>query len=362
MEKMEKMKHIYDIKAGTLLLTTTEERNKLDRILTFASRENPKRHFILVNKLIGRYTPTSPRIMRETYNQLAEKIGYGPSSYVVSFAEAATGLGAGIADSLARYQEAEVYFQHTTRHKLEEDLWFTVDEEHSHAINHMFYKPQKSLFNSIVKSKRLVIVDDEITTGRTIKVLLLKILQYLPDVEEIIITSVVNLMGEKNQLNDLNVNIPIRYVTILKADISLEKAPNFNPQLPVKVNSKLTETFSENDIGRCGILMPYSGNIKYINASQSTVVIADGEHQYIPFLLAEELEKKGTEVVFQSINRSPILLCEEIINKFSVATCENDTEHYLYNFFPEKKSVFVISENKYDGLMFTNEVKYHEWK
>ena len=356
------MKHIYDIKAGTLTLTALEERKKLDRILTFASRENPKRHFILINKLLGRYTPTSPRIMRDTYNQLANKIGSGSSSYIVSFAEAATGLGAGVADSLAKIQDSEVYFQHTTRHKLEDDLWFTVDEEHSHAVNHMFYKPKKEIFNSIVKSKRLVIVDDEITTGRTIKVLLLKILPYLPDLEEIIITSIVNLMGEINQLNDLNVNIPIRYVTMLKADIHLEKDPNFTPQLPLKVNSKLTETFSVNDTGRCGLLMPYSGNINYIKAYQSTVVIADGEHQHIPFLLAEQLEKKGFEVVFQSINRSPILLCEEILNKYRITTSEAYTEHYLYNFFPEKKSVFVISESKYDGLIFTDEVKYHEWK
>lgn len=356
------MKHIYNIKAGILSLNADEERQTLDRILTFASRENPKRHFILVNKLIGRYTPTAPRVMRDTYNRLAKKIGRGTSSYVVSFAEAATGLGAGIADSLAKYQNSEVYFQHTTRHKLDEELWFTVDEEHSHAINHMFYKPNKDLLGSIVTSKRLVIVDDEITTGRTIQVLLLKILPYLPDLEEIVITSVVNLMGEKNNLQDLNLDIPIRYVSLLKADISLEKNPDFNPLLPEKVNSKLSDVLSANDTGRCGLLMPYKKNINSINVSQSTVVIADGEHQYIPFLLAEKLEKKGVEVVFQSINRSPILLCDAIVNKHKIATIENETEHYLYNFFPKNKSIFVVSENNYEGLLFTDKVKYHEWK
>ena len=79
------MKHIYDIKAGTLSLKTAEERTTLDRILTFACRENPKRHFILVNKLIGRYTPTAPKVMRQTYNELAEKIG--TTSYLIDTAE-----------------------------------------------------------------------------------------------------------------------------------------------------------------------------------------------------------------------------------------------------------------------------------
>lgn len=356
------MKHIYDIKAGTISLKTAEEKTTLDRILTFACRENPKRYFILVNKLIGRYTPTSPKIMRQTYNQLAEKIGEGPQTYVVSFAEAATGLGAGAADSLAHIQNDDVYFQHTTRHKLDEKLWFTVDEEHSHAVNHMFYQPSENLLSSIIKSKRLVIVDDEITTGRTIKVLLLKILPYLPDLEEIVVTSIVDLMGEQNYLHDLNLDVPIRYVSLLKANISLDKDPDFNPQLPDKVNSKLTNGASVNDTGRCGLLMPYKEKINSINTSQSTVVIADGEHQYIPFLLAERLENEGVEVVFQSINRSPILLCDTIVNKHRIATVENDSEHYLYNFFPKNKSIFVVSERNYEGLLFTDEVKYHEWK
>lgn len=356
------MKYIYEIKAGTLSLKTAEEKTTLDRILTFACRENPKRHFILVNKLIGRYTPTAPKVMRQTYNQLAEKIGVGSQTYVVSFAEAATGLGAGVADSLAHLQSEQVYFQHTTRHKLDEELWFTVDETHSHAVNHMFYRPSENLLNSIKTSKRLVIVDDEITTGRTIKVLLLKILPYLPDLEEIVITAIVDLMGDINYLQDLNLNIPIRYVSLLKANISLDKDPNFNPQLPERVNSKLSNAVSANDTGRCGLLMPYKEKIKSIDESRSTVVIADGEHQYIPFLLAERLENNGVEVVFQSINRSPILLCDTIVNKHKITTVENDTEHYLYNFFPENKSIYVVSEKNYEGLLFTDEVKYHEWK
>lgn len=356
------MKHIYDIKAGTLSLKTAEKKTTLDRILTFASRENPKRHFILINKLIGRYTPTAPKVMRQTYNQLAEKIGVGSQTYVVSFAEAATGLGAGVADSLAHIQNNDVYFQHTTRHKLDEKLWFTVDEEHSHAVNHMFYQPSDDLLISIIKSKRLVIVDDEITTGRTIQVLLLKILPYLPDLEEIIVTSIVDLMGEQNYLHSLNLDIPIRYVYLLKANISLDKDPDFKPQLPDKVNSTLSHVASANDTGRCGLLMPYKETINSIETSQSTVVIADGEHQYIPFLIAERLENEGVEVVFQSINRSPILLCDTIVNKHNISIVENDSEHYLYNFFPENKSIYVVSEKNYEGLLFTHGVQYHEWK
>ena len=359
---MQYFKHRYDIKAGTLLLQSSEHRETLDNIVAFACRENPKRHFILINKLIGRYTPTAPSVMRATYNQLAERVGYDSDCYVVSFAEAATGLGAGVADSLARDQDNEVYFQHTTRHKLEEELWFTVDEEHSHAVNHLFYKPSPDLYEAIIKSKKLVIVDDEITTGRTIKVFLLQILPYLADLEEIVITYIVDLIALKNHLQDLNLDIPIRYVSLVKANITLKKDPEFNPQLPNKVNSELDHSDSISSAGRCAIRMPYCETLNQIQSTKSTLVIADGEHQYIPFLLAEQLERTGVEVAFQSINRSPILVCDEIVNKYNITANTDGTEHYLYNFFPKNKSVFVISENEYEGLLFSSEVKYHEWR
>jgi len=359
---LQYLKHVYDIKAGTLLLQTKENRETLDSIVGFACRENPKRHFILINKLIGRYTPTAPSLMRATYNKLAEKIGSGTGCYVVSFAEAATGLGAGVADSLARAQNEPVYFQHTTRHKLEQELWFTVDEAHSHAVNHMFYKPNDDLYNEIIKSKKLIIIDDEITTGRTIKVFLSKILAFLPDLEEIVITSIVDLMDQNNQLQTLDVAVPIRYVSLLKANISLQKDPNFNPSLPTKVNAGLDHSDSIASVGRCALRMPYNKSLNAIKSEQSTLVIADGEHQYIPFLLAEELEKKGVEVAFQAINRSPILVCDEIVNKVKIAAKAEQTEHYLYNFFPENKSVFVISEHEYDGLLFSDQIQYHEWR
>ena len=359
---MQYLKHIYDIKAGTLLLQSNEHRKTLDNIVAFACRENPKRHFILINKLIGRYTPTAPSVMRATYNQLAERVGYGSDCYVVSFAEAATGLGAGVADSLARDQNNEIYFQHTTRHKLDAELWFTVDEEHSHAVNHMFYKPSPDLYDAIIKSKKLVIIDDEITTGRTIKVFLLQILPYLTDLEEIVITSIVDLMATENHLKDLDIDIPIRYISLVKANITLEKDPDFNPTLPNKVNSGLDLSDSISSTGRCAIRMPYREKLNAISSTKNTLVIADGEHQYIPFLLAEQLENSGVEVAFQSINRSPILVCDEIVNKYNITANTDGAEHYLYNFFPKNKSVFVISENEYEGLLFTNEVRYHEWR
>jgi adenine/guanine phosphoribosyltransferase-like PRPP-binding protein len=355
------MKHIYKTAAGDIFLDSDDSRKTLDNILSFACRENPKRHFILINKLIGRYTPTAPKVMRQTYEQLVDRVGVGGRSYVVSLAEAATGLGAGVADSLSRRQE-NVYFQHTTRQQVNDQLWFSIDEEHSHAVNHLFYKPNSELLGSIIKSTRLIIVDDEITTGRTIKQLLDKLVKLLPNLEEIIVTSLVNLGGKKNILKESELGLPVRFVSLINADLNIKINPDFKPRLPQKVNKSLCVTKSSSDFGRCGLRMPYLGKLNSIKSSNSAIVIADGEHQYIPFLLAEKLEKSGIDVLFQSINRSPILPCEIIQNKYKIKIESNDLEHYLYNYFPENRSVFVVSENNYEGLKFADGVNCHEWR
>ena len=358
---MVNMKHTYTTAAGDISLKTDNDRECLDNILSFACRQNPKRHFIIINKLIGRYTPTAPKVMRETYEQLVDQIKPGASSYVVSLAEAATGLGAGVADSLSKRQD-KVYFQHTTRQKIDAKLWFSIDEAHSHAVSHLFYQPKDELLVAIAQVKRLILVDDEITTGRTIKQLLSNLIEYLPCLEEVIVTSIINLGGQKSLINSADIGLPIRYVSLVDADLSIEKNPKFKPQLPQHADTKLSTSKASSAVGRRGLAMPYVNELNEIKSANSTIVIADGEHQYIPFLLAEKLEESGVDVVFQSINRSPILPCEVIQNQYKIETESNTAEHYLYNYFPENKSVFVVSEHQYEGLEFADGVKCHPWK
>tara|TARA_R110001583_G_scaffold49730_3_gene155696 strand:+ start:3928 stop:5007 length:1080 start_codon:yes stop_codon:yes gene_type:complete len=358
---MVNMKHTYTTAAGDISLHTDNKRECLDNILSFACRENPKRHFIIINKLIGRYTPTAPKVMRETYEQLVDQIKAGESSYVVSLAEAATGLGAGVADSLSKRQK-NVFFQHTTRQKVDAELWFSIDEQHSHAVSHLFYKPKSDLLKAISQVKRLIIVDDEITTGQTIKKLLNKLVSYLPNLEEIVITSIINLGGAESLLKTSDFGLPIRYVSLIDADLSIKINPQFKPKLPNNVDTELSTSKASSAVGRLGLEMPYEKDLNEIESSNSTIVIADGEHQYIPFLLAEKLEESGVDVLIQSINRSPILPCNIIQNQYKIVTESSTSEHYLYNYFPENKSVFVVSENQYDGLEFADGVQCHQWK
>ncbi|PQJ71308.1 hypothetical protein BTO01_08460 [Vibrio jasicida] len=353
------MDYKYKIKAGEISLKTKAEQELLDKVVSFGCRENPKRHFMLINKLLGRYTPTSPRVMRNTYDTIAEKIGSGESTYVVSFAEAATGLGAGVADSLSRKQSEPVYFQHTTRHEIDSPIWFTLDEKHSHAVDHIFYRPSSETIDDILSIKRLVVIDDEITTGRTISVLLDNLVKELPSIKEVIIASIMQLNKDLTFLKDHLTGINFRVISLIEADLSIVSSKGYKPVLPIRTNSGLSRLKGNIDFGRLAVKLPLDLNLRFLKSDKNAIVVADGEFQYIPFLLAEELENSGVNVEFQAINRSPLSLCNNVRNKIIISNYENNANNYIYNFFPEGKNIFVTSEVFYENLIFHKSVEYH---
>ncbi|WP_052771921.1 phosphoribosyltransferase domain-containing protein [Vibrio mexicanus] len=187
-----------EIKNGTLDISVHSQKLALNELLDFASRENPKRGFLFVSKVLGKHIPVKPNMMRKTYDLLASDLFEDVSTFMVGMAETATGLGAGVADSLARKQKRDVYYQHTTRHECNKPIWFTLDESHSHAVDHILYEPDSRLFGQILSCERLVLVDDEISTGRTLGLLGTKLLNRLPNVKEVVIVSLVNWLGEKD--------------------------------------------------------------------------------------------------------------------------------------------------------------------
>ncbi|MCC4789135.1 phosphoribosyltransferase domain-containing protein [Vibrio splendidus] len=349
----------YNISAGQVKLETNTNKYLLDKIVSFGCRENPKRHFMLINKILGRYTPTSPKVMRDTYDQLADMIGCGSSTFVVSFAEAATGLGAGVADSLSRKQTESVYFQHTTRHELNSPIWFSLDEKHSHAVDHIFYRPSEDIIDNVSSAKRLVIIDDEITTGRTISLLLGKLSLNLPQLQEVVIASVMQLNRDLSFLSENLNGIDVKIVNMIEADLTMVSRKDYKPNLPNNVNSNLSLLSSQVNFGRLAVKMPLDIKLKNLSSDKDTIVIADGEFQFVPFLIAESLEKSGVNVEFQSINRSPLSTCNIIKNKKEITNYENNAVNYIYNFFPQGKSVFVTSEKYYDSLLFDECVEYH---
>jgi len=131
-----------------------------------AVRDNPKRTQLLVTHALAKHVPAHPAVAFRAARALAERIrGVLPSGsggLVVGMAETATGLAELVASELG-----EVDFLHTTRSPSPGSAVQAVfSESHSHAPSH-FVAPREP--GMLAGAGPLVIIDDELTTGRTVR-------------------------------------------------------------------------------------------------------------------------------------------------------------------------------------------------
>jgi adenine/guanine phosphoribosyltransferase-like PRPP-binding protein len=134
----------------------------LPGLVQLALRRNPRRAHLLVSTVLGKHIPADPRTVQRTGLELGQRVGKaldGRSALVLGYAETATGLGHYVAEALG----AE--YLHTTRRSVPgAQPAVRFEEEHSHATTHLLLPEDAALLS---RGEVLVLVDDEISTGRT---------------------------------------------------------------------------------------------------------------------------------------------------------------------------------------------------
>lgn len=344
------MRYPIAIRAGDLLIETHREDMPLEALLDFASRQNPKRGFLFVSKVLGRHIPCRPSRMRQVYDQLAGRLQNLPGPVtVIGMAETATGLGAGVADSLARAGRQEaVLAMHTTRHCLAMSPLIAFDECHSHAPEHILYAPQDERAELFRRSRSLVLVDDEISTGRTLRLLAQRVAGHLPALKKIMLVAIVNWLGTA-QRQAVAEGIPqdLGFASLLEGEFTFQPNPDYRPQLPAGMAARRPSRHARADTGRTGLLL--SGAADWLPKGPlpagPLVMVGTGEFAFFPFLAAEDLERRGHDVLFQSTTRSPILQGEAIQSKLTFTDEHGEgIANYIYN-LPSDRQVIVAYEH-----------------
>ncbi|MEN8907104.1 MAG: phosphoribosyltransferase family protein [Clostridiales bacterium] len=170
----------------------------IDKLFGMATRNNTKRRFLFVSKVLGKHFPVNPKrslligymlsieYLKKVYNikyqnerflsesisnddnineaykySLNNKLKLPEKTVFLGFAETATALGHSVFNSFIENAE----YIHTTRENIIENK-FTIkfQEGHSHAIDHRVYADESDYFK---KEMPIILVDDEITTGNT---------------------------------------------------------------------------------------------------------------------------------------------------------------------------------------------------
>lgn len=136
----------------------------MQEIVAIAKRDNnPKRNYLVLNRLQGKHLPASPGKALEYFGQLADLVkgAYaGERLLLIGFAETATGIGGALAVKLGTH-----YLQ-TTRETMEGVDFLSFTEAHSHATEQRLAKGD--LDKIVGEVDRIVFVEDELTTGNTV--------------------------------------------------------------------------------------------------------------------------------------------------------------------------------------------------
>ncbi|MGK4905818.1 phosphoribosyltransferase [Streptomyces albus] len=139
------------------------------QLLGLALRRNPKRAHLLVSTVLGKHVPQRPSVVLEAGTRLGARVrellgaGQAADAVVLGFAETATGLGLTVAYGMGSRAGA----LHSTRRAVAEVARFgAFEEEHSHATSHLLLPKDPGLLRG---DGPLVLVDDELSTGRTVR-------------------------------------------------------------------------------------------------------------------------------------------------------------------------------------------------
>ena len=334
------------LETGDLVIDSDEE---LDTLSGFAARNNSKRGFLFLSKVLGKHYPSCPCKMKELHDSLARNIKpklQKGSTVVIGFSETATALGYGVYEALGIENS---YYQHTTRHKINYPLFLKFSESHSHASSHFLYYPDNPKHQQILRDvANIVFVDDEYTTGNT----LLNIINAFREKDltpNFIATSILDWTNGSNdgQLPSI--------VSIIKGNFVF--IPNQLRKCHQKFVSEnlnsITHLSLSNLYGRIGcesLKFNFEKLIKVIPTKNDRVlVIGTGEFMNVAYLLALFLKTYSPEVYVQSTTRSPIIEGNDVI---SVLTFKDnyaeETDNFLYN----------VKDKRYDLVYICYETNY----
>lgn len=376
----------------------------LTDLFQMAARINKKRQFLFVSTVLGKHLAVRPQIplltgallammydkqgssqkvntissvvqalkeginIEELQNSVKGSIELAQETLFIGFAETATALGHAVFNA---FQSNAMYI-HTTREVIPYiEPFVTFEEEHSHATSHRIYTEEPDVLQ---QAKRIVLIDDEITTGNTVINIIETLKKKFPDVKQYVVLSILDWRSDQQRIVFQQLEeqwgISIEFISIMCGSFNctgVPSLPSIQPNITTiavsdinllpnkgstdrlfyhsiaengKMNSqpylKATGRFmltSKQHFEQNHMLQAIAKQLKELRTDGPALVIGTGEFMYVPMQIASYL---GNDVYFQSTTRSPIYCTDDlnytITEKIVFESPENNgVENYLYN-------------------------------
>ena len=345
------------LETGTLQLELEAGRVPLNRLLGFAARVSSKRKFLLVSKVLAKHYPVTPKMMSWSYRALARLVlnsGVGDSSLWIGMAETATGLGYGVFEAAHHEGLASALFMQTTRYHLADVERLEFEEAHSHATDFFLYYPTELAYRQrFLTADTLVLIDDEISTGRTFLRLIQAYQKVNPKLRKVFIVSLVNFAHPDDRAYLENESgVAVEWICFRQGLLSF--TDSYNAAIDaITVNASSNNACKKHLLawhGRLGMTEPVAlqadpkPHFKTTEQDNRPIlVLGTGECSSPAYLLGRELAAQGFNVKVQSTTRSPIHLGNEIglICQFE-DNYEDGIANFIYNMNPSDYREIIL--------------------
>lgn len=328
---------------------------------------NAKRAYLLVNPLQAKHMPVSPTealtMMRTLGTGLRQE--FPGARLVLGFAETATALGAAVASRLG----PDCAFLTTTREAGEGPGWVRFLEEHSHAAEQKLWGGDLDAL--LQETDTVLFVDDEISTGKTLRNMVAQLTRRWPALGEktLVAASLLNRVTPEQEeaLADAGitcrclVRLPQEDHTAQVADWTVTEAP---PAVPQNLS------FRQETLPGEGLLDPrktlrigaydsscqavaeamLSHTLGPVETLGKTLVLGTEECMYPALRLGERLERLGAEVCCHATTRSPIGLCD-------APGYPIRSGWKLPSFYEEERTTYVYNLREYDTVIVLSDTK-----
>ena len=328
---------------------------------------NAKRAYLLVNPLQAKHMPVSPTEALTMMRTLGEGLRqeFPGARLVLGFAETATALGAAVASRLG----PDCAFLTTTREAGEGPGWVRFLEEHSHAAEQKLWGGDLDAL--LQETDTVLFVDDEISTGKTLRNMVAQLTRRWPALGEktLVAASLLNRVTPEQEeaLADAGitcrclVRLPQEDHTAQVADWTVTEAP---PAVPQNLS------FRQETLPGEGLLDPrktlrigaYDGSCQAVAEAMlshtlgpvetlgKTLVLGTEECMYPALRLGERLERLGAEVCCHATTRSPIGLCD-------APGYPIRSGWKLPSFYEEERTTYVYNLREYDTVIVVSDTK-----
>ncbi len=274
-------------------------------------------------------------------------------------AETATGLGYGVFEAASHAGIQNAVFCQTTRYSLGLTERLEFEESHSHATDFFLYYPVRPDFRKqFLSAETLVLIDDEISTGKTFLRLINAYQKVNAHLRKVFIVSLVNFAHPDDRTAlESQTGVAVDWICLRQGQLQFEESHNAaldNIYVNVSGNGACKMHLLAWP-GRLGMDVPVSleddvleqlsrnGFVHHAHDLRPILVLGSGECNAPAYLLGRELEHKGFKVKVQSTTRSPIHQGSDIARVCQFEdNYEDGIPNFIYNLNPDEYQTIIL--------------------